>query len=220
MVAWWTATSPSHVGAFLLLVLGNDFLRQTPAAASAAGPVGLAPSEACAEFAPGAFPGSSWTLSDCMRVWKEFIESTPTGLRRRLPHVDAWKETSGEMRRAGKPCLVASDPTADGAGSSTIRHLATWIYAEQMGCDWVTPDWGKKRVDQGNSTTGAPVMYCHRAATTSELDLTKPQEELKFMRRCTVVDWLSYFQFQEPSVPWPQDQKLRVVQVKGGGIRV
>ncbi|CAM9250414.1 unnamed protein product, partial [Hapterophycus canaliculatus] len=194
-----------------LLLLGSDFLRPTPLAATAL-PVGLVASKACVDFASGGFPGSAWTLPDCLMVWEEFISSAPEGLRRRLSHVDVWRETAEELRRAGSPCLVASDPTLDGAGSSTIRHFATWIYAEQMGCDWVTPDWGKKRVDQGNGTAGSPVIYCHRTATTMELDSSKPPEEMKAMQRCTVIDWLSYFQFGEPSVPWPHEEVLRVVQ--------
>lgn len=216
MVGRRTAVSPSHV-ATLLLLLGSDFIRPTPPAATAV-PIGLEPSVACVDFASGGYPGSSWTLPDCLTVWEEFIRSAPDGLRRRLSHVDVWRETAEELRRAGKPCLVASDPTSDGAGSSTIRHFATWIYAEQMGCDWVTPDWGKKRVDQGNSSSaGSPVIYCHRTATTTELDLTKPPEQIKAMQRCTVIDWLSYFQFGVPSVPWPHDQTLWVIQVREYG---
>eukprot|EP00752_Nemacystus_decipiens_P015660 g13975.t1 len=119
-----------------------------------------------------------------------------------------WGDTGTELRRAGSPCLVASRPAPDGVGSSTIRHLATWIYAEQMGCDWVTPDWGKEHVGPANETAE---MYCHRAATSEEMDLSKPRTELEAMRRCSVVDWLSYFQFDAPSMELPEGETLEYI---------
>lgn len=181
-----------------VFLLGSVFLLSTPAIGQ---PRGIEASEACVDFGPGGHPGSSWTLEDCIEVWENFALTVPNGLQKRLPHVDLWRETSAELRQAGSPCLVAPNPTSDGAGSSTIRHLAAWIYSEQMGCDWVTPDWGKKQVGGGNGTA---VMYCHRTATTEEMDLSKPAEELQSMRRCSVIDWLSYFQFDVPSVSLPE----------------
>lgn len=201
------AFGAAEAGLTLVFLLGSVFLRSTPATGQ---PSGIEASEACADFAPGGYPGSaSWTLDDCIEVWEHFALTVPNGLQRRLPHVDLWRDTSAELRREGSPCLVASNPTSDGAGSSTIRHLATWIYSEQMGCDWVTPDWGKKQVAGGNGTA---VMYCHRTATNQEMDLSKPAEELQSMRRCSVVDWLSYFQFDVPSVSLPESGTV-IVQV-------
>lgn len=170
----------------------------------------LQPEEACADFAAGSYPGSSWTLDHCIDVWTRFARTVPNGLQRRLTDVDIWSEAASELRRVGSPCLVASEPTSDGAGSSTIRHLATWIFAEEMGCDWVTPDWGKKHVDGGNGT----VMYCHRTATTQEMDLTKPSAELQSLRRCAIIDWLAYFQFSVPSVTMPEGKEMKVIQAR------
>lgn len=209
MTASWAA------GMWALLV-GIVLLRSSPAAGQPGRllgqPGGMEPSEACVDFATGSNSrGWSWTFNDCVEVWEHFRRSVPNGLQRRLPDVDLWGNTGVEMRRAGSPCLVASKPTSDGAGSSTIRHLATWIYARQMGCDWVTPDWGKKHV--GAEGNGTAVMYCHRTATNQEMDLSKPSEELQAMRRCSVIDWLSYFQFDVPSVDLPQGKKLEYIEV-------
>lgn len=176
----------------------------------------MEPSEACVDFATGPYysSGSTWTHDDCVEVWERFRRSVPSGLQQRFPDVDLWGDAGVELRQAGSPCLAASKPTSDGAGSSTIRHLATWIYAEQMGCDWVTPDWGKRRVGQGNGTA---VMYCHRTATNLELDLSKPLKELQAVRRCSVIDWLSYFQFNIPSIQLPEGTTLKYIEVSVAG---
>ncbi|CAM9532516.1 unnamed protein product, partial [Laminaria digitata] len=171
--------------------------------------------EACADFRTGYYPGSAWTFDDCVDVWKRYARTTSPDLRGRLPHVDTWRQTASELRRVGSPCLVASDPTSDGAGSSTIRHIATWIFADEMGCDWVTPDWGKKRVDGGNGT----VLYCHRIATAAELEFAKTikdlramRQELRAMRQCSVIDFLAYFQFDVPSVDLPEKGTVEIIQ--------
>lgn len=195
-----------HPEALLVLPLGLLLLRSLPSYGQRNDI--LQPEEACADFAGGGYPGSSWTLDNCIDVWTRYARTVPSGLQRRLNDVDIWREAASELRRVGSPCLVASEPTSDGAGSSTIRHLATWIFAEEMGCDWVTPDWGKKPVDGGNGT----VMYCHRTATTQEMDLSKPNAELQALRRCSVIDWLAYFQFDVPSVGRPEGGETKVIQ--------
>eukprot|EP00903_Cladosiphon_okamuranus_P019481 g17914.t1 len=185
------------------LLLGVLLLRLSPATGQ---PNAVEASEACADFAADPpHSGSPWTLYDCIKVWEHFRTSAPPRFYSRLPHVDLWWNTGVELRKQGTPCLVASKPTSDGVGSSTIRHLATWIYSEQMGCDWVTPDWGKRHVGQGN---GTEVMYCHRAAAKQDLD---PSMTSWQMQRCSVVDWLSYFQFNVPSVALPEGAKLKYV---------
>lgn len=195
-----------HPAALLVLPLGLLLLRSLPSYGQRNDV--LQPEEACADFAGGGYPGSSWTMDNCIDVWTRYARTVPSGLQRRLNDVDIWREAASELRRVGSPCLVASEPTSDGAGSSTIRHLATWIFAEEMGCDWVTPDWGKRPVDGGNGT----VMYCHRTATTQEMDLSKPNAELQALRRCSVIDWLAYFQFDVPSVSRPEGGETKVIK--------
>lgn len=169
----------------------------------------LEPIDACQDFAAQQYTGSGWTLDDCIHVWTEFNNTVWEVFHDRMPDADLWRDTAVDLRREGSPCLVASIPNGDGAGSTTIRHMATWIFSREMGCDWATPDWGKKFVGQGNSSA---VMYCHRTATTEEMDPSRPKQELKAMRRCSIVDWLSYFQFNVPSVGHPEGRKLKIFE--------
>lgn len=178
--------------------------------------------DACADFKGRTYQSSSWTFGDCAAVWKRYSPTVPPGLRGRLPHVDTWRQTASELRRVGSPCLVKSDPTSDGAGSSTIRHIATWIFAVEMGCDWVTPDWGKVPVAGGNGT----VLYCHRIATAAEMGLAKSikqklvmRQELRAMRQCSAIDFLAYFHFDVPSVTLPNKETVEIMQASLPGGR-
>lgn len=202
--------SSRRARAWVILVLVHLFLDANHHAAGK--PHRLEPAEACEEFATGwgGYPAPAWALEDCMEVWTQFSDTLPQGQQRRLPHVDLWRETGLELRRAGSPCLAASNPSRDGAGSSTIRHLASWIFAEEMGCDWATPDWGKRHVGSENGT----VMYCHRTATAQEMDHPGPTDELQELQHCSVVDWLAYFQFDVPSVTLPEDGAVAVIHVR------
>lgn len=174
---------------------------------------------ACADFEAGEnYPGSSWALDDCAEVWANFALSVPPWARadmqrikpRGLPGGAAWREIAAALREAGSPCLVATTPTGDGVGSSAMRHLASWIFSEQMGCDWTTPNFGHPAVEQGNGT----VEYCHKAATREEVLGIKSKEERHSTMRCTTANWLSYFQFDVPSVPLPEDETWRLVRLK------
>ena len=150
----------------------------------------IGPDEACADFAAGNNPGSAWTLADCTEVWTQFVDTIPSGLQGRLSYVDDWRETASELRRAGSPCLSASRGSGDGLGSTTMRILASWIFSKEMGCDWVTPDWGRRHVNGGNGT----VLYCHRTVAREENALRAPAAStLEVRNHCTVVDWLDYF---------------------------
>ena len=136
----WHITSQALMVRFraaplLVLPFGLLLFRSLPASGQATTITG---EEACSDLRTGKYPGSAWTFDDCVDVWERYARTVPPGLQRRLPHVDKWKQAASELRRVGSPCLVASDPTSDGAGSSTVRHIATWIFAEEMGCDWVS----------------------------------------------------------------------------------
>ena len=99
------------------------------------------------------------------------------------------------MRGTGSPCIVEATFTPDGAGSTTIRHFATWDFSRELGCDWMTPRWSSKTVNGGNTTA---TMCCHRAGTLDDAELAKTDPRkltaLRATNHCSVVDWLSYFQ--------------------------
>lgn len=198
------------------LVFAALVLRWTPVAPQRDD---LDAAEVCADFTAEGYPGSAWTFVDCAQVWAHFVDTLLPYVRTRAPHVDIWRDTAKELRRIGSPCIVSSLPTRDGAGSSTIRHLATWVLSIEMGCDWATPSWGgSPPVPGANGAT----MYCHRTATTAEMDLSRPAEELWAMRRCSIVNWLAYFQFDVPSVDLPVNKtsdillKVRALRARRG----
>lgn len=128
--------------------------------AAAAATVAL--DEVCTDFiSPSATTTNSsllsWQLSDCHEVWTQWAETVPSWLHGRYPDREMLRDTASEFRRLGNPCLVESELSADGVGSITMRHLAGWMLAEELGCDWVTPDWGAGRLDGNRSS-----VYCHR----------------------------------------------------------
>ena len=201
-----STSAPERMLLLLLLLLVPTLL--ATAVGGAVGNTLLLPLEACIDFASGQYPESPWTLSECLEVWADYADTIPVGQQPRVPLVDTWRETATQLKSAGSPCLAASNPGTDGVGSSTIRHLSAWIFAEEMGCDWVTPDWGKKHVDGGNGS----VVYCHRAATTQEAAMPLTRTQMQEQQRCAVVDWLAYFQFGVPSVSSPREGTARVIQ--------
>lgn len=171
------------------------------------------PLEACVDFAKYDVSGGSWPFDVCMDVWTAWGGTIPRVMRRDWFNRELWRGVAEELRRLGTPCLVETQHTSDGAGSSWIRHMAAWIFAEEVGCDWVTPNWTKRPVEDGNGTQ----LYCHATGTVQEIDFTKPAKELRLMRRCIVANWLAYFHFEAPSVPRPTNGTFEILQVRVAG---
>lgn len=118
-------------------------------------------------------------------------------------------------RLPGSPCLVESTLPTDGVGSMTMRHLAAWMFAEEVGCDWVLPNWGTTRDSADGDGTS---LYCHTAATTDEEQrgFNASAEEVEtILHRCSVTNWLEYFNFKATAVELPVADSFRVVEVRG-----
>lgn len=167
----------------------------------------VGPDEVCRDFSAGRRPGLPWTFDDCLEVWANFegtILYNPNH-----PEVEMWRDAALELRRKGSPCLLASDTYPDGLGSTTIRHLATWILAEEMGCDWVTPDWGYNAVP---GQDGKVAGYCHSIVTNDDQRSLASARGSAGTKRCSKVNWLSYFQFDKPSVSWPDTGSIKIVR--------
>ena len=162
--------------------------------------------EACTDFAPEGHPDSSWTYDDCRAVWDTYARGIPQGMQRRFPSIDLWRDTATQLRRAGSPCIVSTPAIRDGVGSSTLRHLATWIYAEQMGCDWAMPVWGRGFKMEGEEESA---VYCHSLKFKQFDD----KAEGAMMNHCSVTNWLEYFQFGVAAVVMPQNETFKVVEV-------
>ncbi|CAM9440628.1 unnamed protein product, partial [Ectocarpus fasciculatus] len=175
----------------------------------------VGPAEACEDFTAGRYATMPWTLEECIDIWTQYSDTIPDVNRPRMPEVDIWRRTALELRRKGSPCMVASEGGGDGVGSTTMRLLATWIFAKEMGCDWITPDWGRRKVPGGD---GQRVMYCHAVVSKAEIRKAKTGSELRPLRRCTKVDWLSYFQFGEPSVARPESGTTKIIRPIQGSL--
>ena len=164
----------------------------------------------CSDFADGHFAGLSWTFDDCIEVWTAFRHSLPSGLIIRPPHVDLWKTTADELRREEKSCMLTSFlnsySTAHGVGvgSTTMKHLATWIFAEELGCDWVTPSWTSFTATTKNETAA----YCHWLTDKDSRNVSSALE-----KSCVLVNWLAYFNFGVPSTDLPEGVTLKNVPV-------
>ncbi|CAN0194360.1 unnamed protein product, partial [Scytosiphon promiscuus] len=166
----------------------------------------VTPASACEEFRADRSTGltwsheaghdgdEAWTLEDCVEVWTQYSSTIIDIFVPRKPDADLWRKTASELRAEGSPCKLFSVAGGDGLGSTTLRHLATWIFAEEMGCDWITPDWGRRKVPKGD---GQAVMYCHSVVTKDVLKSYKNATDAKTTQRCSIVDWLAYFQFGE-----------------------
>ncbi|CAM9998318.1 unnamed protein product [Ascophyllum nodosum] len=82
-----------------------------------------------------------------------------------------------------------------GVGSTTMKHLATWIFAEELGCDWVTPSWTSFSATTKNETAA----YCHWLTDKASRNRSSVQEH-----PCVSVNWLAYFNFGVPSTDLPE----------------
>lgn len=167
------------------------------------------PEEACADFAAGKRSESAWTMADCTEVWTQFNSTIEPGLQRRLRFADVWRETSAELRKAGTPCLSGTIGPNDGVGSTVIRMLSSWVFADEMGCDWVTPYWGRRHVKGGNGT----VVYCHSTVDGTEILSPTASNQIQ-TRHCSVVDWIDYFQLGVPSTALPEVVNFKKIQAR------
>lgn len=156
------------------------------------------PFEACAEFAS---KGNqlTWTMAECMQVWSAWSETVPEWLHLGYPDRRLMKDVSVAMRERGQPCVVQARVRADGVGSEVTRHLAAWLYAKEIGCDWVTPDFGYE--DEAETGPEGGTLYCHPSAAPEEFE-GSPEAEQN-LESCELVDWLQYFNLDETSVPEP-----------------
>lgn len=191
----------SRLDALLVLLVG-----------AAAGQESLGGSvQQCAAFAAGRQPTVPWTYDDCVDVWTDFADSTREGAEFRFPLLNAsvWRDTTAaELRRQGSPCLVMRESSGDGVGSNSMRFFASWIFAKQMGCDWITPVWGRP-----GSNGSFPAEYCHSLYHAHKVTVEK--EGHRPAKVCSTVDWVSYFQFGVPSVSMPENGTVKIIYVRG-----
>lgn len=172
----------------------------------------ISPTDACEEFASDT-DGLAWNMADCVDVWSRWVDTIPRALHRGYEDRELLKDIASEMRQRGNPCMVQSGNAADGAGSSTIRHMATWIFAREIGCDWVTPDW--RRHNRENPTGDKTAWYCHSKKDREEtLEDSISGEEIQDIVRCYVISWLYFFHYDVPSFDIPGNATTKTVVTK------
>lgn len=172
----------------------------------------VGPEEACSDFNTGMeYYGSPWMLNDCIQVWTDFVDTVPSELNCRPWGIDLWRSAAQRLRLDGSPCLVASTPSPGGAGSYMIHQLGAWIFAEQMGCDLVSPDWRSKQLAPGEDTAA---LYCHTVATTRETEQALLRRKANDIRHCAMISWPEYFQLDIPSVKLPEHGTFRIIEVR------
>lgn len=166
---------------------------------------------ACADFAGGeSFSG--WNLEVCMDVWDEWIRSIQSPLREQYMDRQMVVETGERLRAQGSQCYAESPPVDDGIGSSAVRTIATWVFAEEMGCAWVRPHWGKGQIDSSGMT-----RYCHSSVSKDALALmTYDEKRAMFAETCVMVNWRQYFGFDKYSVESPEGDDVKSLSVRHG----
>lgn len=145
----------------------------------------------CEVFGSETRENIGWQFADCLDVWTAWNKSLSG--RHDLPNTDVnvrnFFSTVAEQYRAAQfPCEVKSVQWNDGAGSRTMRFLADWIFARNLGCDWMG-------VGETTNGTKSSELYCHAAArTASDPRGISPEDE---SARCTHVNWLKFFNLEK-----------------------
>ena len=160
---------------------------------------------------------SGWLLSDCLAVWTAWTNTLEDADFIPCRTREIFNETSSRLRQEGNPCLVQAFEYKDGAGSASIRNLATWMVAEELGCDWVAPQLSSERIDDQGT-----LMYCHKTVTVKQLRATATSEfdgeidPANFpdrILRCEVVNWLEFFRFRKHGIIWKNKGTTKSIPV-------
>ena len=168
--------------------------------------------KACEEFDDQTPIGSGWLRSHCAAVWNGWVVTLDQQQRVPSSYREDFAETSAELRRRGEPCLVESVTYPDGAGSSAVRYLATWIFAAEMGCDWVMPSPSGKTINGGGDDSS---LYCHKMvvhARTHPRNKEGPGEN-RFWH-CEVTNWLQFFHYDTHAVHGSRSGVTKTIQVR------
>lgn len=137
-----------------------------------------------------------------MKVWSAWAPTIPESLHADYADRRLMKEKAMGMRKRGQPCVVKPQVRADGVGSEVTRHLAAWIYAEEIGCDWITPNFGYE--EEGEAGPEGGTLYCHPSAAPEEFEgVANGHLAEQNLETCEMVDWLRFFHFDAPSTPEP-----------------
>lgn len=150
---------------------------------------------ACQEFRADSTTGSGWLLADCIDVWRPWADSLAEGTASDKEDQSYFLATSDRLRQQGTPCYVSSPISTDGAGSTSMRHVASMAYADEMGCDYLFPEWYRPGTD------GVP--YCHSVKYIKGGVKSLEGEGV----HCAAVDWIKFFGFYNHMSALPNDEE-------------
>ena len=172
--------------------------------------------KACEEFDDQTPIGSGWLRSHCAAVWNGWVLTLDQQQRVPSSYREDFAEMSAELRRRGEPCLVKSIRYPDGAGSSAVRHLATWMFAVEMGCDWIIPSQSWNSIHGGGDDSS---LYCHKMMVH---DRTHPRDqeglgESRFWH-CKVTNWLQFFHYDAHAVNGSRSRLTKVIKVRAPSV--
>ena len=167
---------------------------------------------ACEEFDDQNPIGSGWLHSHCAAVWDGWVVTLDQQQVVPSSYREDFAETSAELRRQGRPCLVESVRYPDGAGSSAVRYLATWMFAAEMGCDWVMPSEPGSTVDDGSDESS---LYCHKMMVRGRMH-PKDEDGIGDSRfwHCEVTNWLQFFHYDAHAVNASRSGVTKSIQVR------
>ncbi|CAN0029784.1 unnamed protein product [Scytosiphon promiscuus] len=143
---------------------------------------------ACEEFRAEGTNGSLWLLEDCINVWRDWAPTVTMAPRWKKEEEQFFSDVSDRLRRQGNPCHVQAPYSWDGVGSRTLRYLATWSYAKEMGCDCLLPKGYRSKPSTDD------VLYCHQIKRINPENFS-----------CSAVDWMEYFNISAHMKPYPDD---------------
>lgn len=165
------------------------------------------PEDACKDFV-GDDPSLLWRFDECIAVWmawsKTVVPETCQTLREPI------RQVAGDLQRAGSACFVKSCTPMDGAGSSAMRDIQTQLMAEEVGCKWVLPEWGRPMLGKNGE-----VLYCHeKMVKPRDVTIALIGQPETFNAVCSLTDWIGFFRYPQQSVHLPLHGTAKVLQVR------
>lgn len=67
------------------------------------------------------------------QVWTAWVATIPENVRPRLLERNLLRDTSRELQRLETRCVLKPGSSTDGAGSSAMRTVSNWMFAEALG---------------------------------------------------------------------------------------
>lgn len=131
--SWTIAPAPLAAVFLLFLVLWSSSSSSMLVASRTTSEIVTA-AEACSLFIQSSTSSSrSWRLEDCIDVWTAWSATIPFDTLPRLDDRDVLRDTASALKRLGTRCVVQTGASTDGAGSTAMRTISAWMFAEALG---------------------------------------------------------------------------------------